>query len=93
VCFNVLVFCFLVRRADLLSSVAGVEAPISYSANLPAILELILVNSEVSCIKGQFEWSLRSFAEIRKQRKLKMKLEVQDNFFFFFQDSVMIIAE
>lgn len=93
-------FCFLVQRADLLSFFAGMEAPVrSYSANLPAILELILINSEVSCIKAQAEWSLHSFAEIRKQRKLKMKLEVQEEFFpldikkIFCKDSVTIIAE
>lgn len=67
----------------MLSFNAGVEAPIrSYSANLPDILELILISSEVSCIKTQAEWSLHSFAEIRKQRKLKMKFEVREEFFF-----------
>lgn len=74
-------FCFFVQRADLLSFIAGVEAPISsYSANLPAILELILINSEVSCIRAHSEWSLHSFAEMTKQRKLKMKLQVEEEF-------------
>lgn len=53
-----------------------------FGINLELFLELILINSEVSCSKAQSEWSLRSFAEIRKQRKLKMELEVHEDFFF-----------
>ena len=47
----------------------------SYSANIWAILELILINFEVSYIKAQSEWLLRSFAETQEAEKAKDEVE------------------
>lgn len=88
-----LVFCLHLQRADLFFFIVGMEALRSYSANIWANFK---INSEVSCIKAQSDYYVH-LQRLRKQRKRKMKLEIQEKFFDghwkICKDSVMIIAE
>lgn len=68
-------FCFFVQTADPLSFIAGMEAPISsYSANLLAILELILINSEVSCLNAQTDICFGHICRDQKAEEFKDKI-------------------